>query len=229
VGTTFLAAEAAAYLSSAGGTVVALDLDLHRGALHYRLDVPLSRQTFTVLDLLPVLEDLSERVLYNALSSCPCGAMLLPAPTVPPDRTAAPASIATLIDALAARFGNVVVDTGASLDDASLSAAGAADLLVLVITPEIACLGGARRALDTLTSRGVSTPVSLVVNRSLGTSDDLRLSDIESFLGSPVTIVLPEDLARCRRAADGGSFLSSERSSLGEGLRALMGKYFCPA
>jgi MinD-like ATPase involved in chromosome partitioning or flagellar assembly len=227
VGTTFLAAEAAAYLSSAGGAVVAVDLDLHRGALHYRLDVPLSRETFTVLDLLPVLEDLSERVLYNALSSCPCGALLLPAPNVAAEHlNAVPASMDTLIDALAARFDYVVVDTGASLDDVSLSAAGAADLLVMVITPEIASLGGARRALDTLVLRAVSTPVSLVVNRSLGASDDLRLSDIESFLGSSVTVVLPEDPAKCRRAADGGLFLSCERSPLGEGIRALMGKYF---
>jgi len=228
VGTTFLAAEAAASLSSAGDAVVAVDLDLHRGALHYRLDVPLLRETFTVLDLLPVLDDLSERVLDNALSPCPCGAMLLPAPAAPADgTTAVPELFGSLLDALATRFDHVIIDTRASLDDAVLAVAGAADLLVLVVTPEIACLGGAKRALDTLASRGVSTSLSVVVNRSLGDSDDIKLSDIESFLGLPVTIVLPEDLTRCRRAADEGRFLSSERSPLGEGIRAMTRRVFC--
>ena len=228
MGTTFLAAEAAASLSSTGGAVVAVDLDLHRGALHYRLDVPLLRETFTVMDLLPVLDDLSERVLDNALSLCPCGAMLLPAPAAPAVGSAAkPGLFGSLADALAIRFDHVIVDTHASLDDTVLAVAGAADLLVLVITPEIACLGGAKRALDTLNSRGVGTSLSLVVNRSLGDSDDIKLSDIESFLGLPVTIVLPEDLARCRRAADEGRFLSAERSTLGDGLRAMTRRVFC--
>jgi Flp pilus assembly CpaE family ATPase len=225
VGTTFLASEAAALLSSAGGAVVAVDLDLQRGALHYRLDVPLLRDTFTVLDLLPVLDDLSERVLDNALSPCPCGAMLLPAPAAPVD-VDAPELFGSLLDALAPRFDHVVVDTPSSLDDTVLAAVAAADLVVLVVTPEIACLGGARRALDRLASENSSTSLSVVVNRSLGDSDYIKLSDIESFLGLPVTIVLTEDLMRCRRAGDESRFLSAERLPLGEGIRAMTRRVF---
>jgi Flp pilus assembly CpaE family ATPase len=196
-------------------------------ALHYRLDVPLSRDTFTVQDLLPVLDDLSDLVLDNALSNCPCGARLLPAPDRPASDFTASGRFRALSAALAASFPFVIVDTPPSLDAVTLEVVAAADIVVLVVTPELACLGGAKRALETLGSLGTgSADIRLVVNRSLGDADAVRLSDFESFLGLPVAVVLPEDTVRCRRAADEGRFLASDRSHLGQGIQAMAGRIF---
>lgn len=223
VGTTFLASEVTALLAREAPGVAAVDLDLHRGAMHYRLDVPLSRDTFTIGDLLPVLDDLSDLVLDNALSHCPCGARLLPAPGgIDPGFAPSPGEIRALGTALSTSFTYVIVDTPSSLDPVTLDVVTAADLVVLVVTPELACLGGARRALETMGSHGVNRAhVRLLINRSLGDDDAVNLSDFESFLGLPVAVVLPEETVRCRRAADEGRFVAYDRSPLGQGIQAL--------
>lgn len=231
VGTTFLAAESAAALSAQGLRVAAVEAGLHRGGLHYRLDVPLTRETFTLADLLPVLDDLTDRALDNALSECPCGARLLPSsngvglePFMTSERFEA------LAPALAARFDQVIFDTPSLLDGAAIASLAAADLVVLVVTPELGCLGGARQALGALAESGVgSRKPALIVNRSLGDQDTITLSDIESFLDLPVTIVLPEETARCRRVTDEGRFAFQERSTLGQGIGVMVRRLFsCP-
>ncbi len=223
MGTTLLASEVTALLAREAPGVAAVDLDLHRGALHYRLDVPLSRDTFTIRDLLPVLDDLSDLVLDNALSHCPCGARLLPAPGgTDPGFAPSPEEIRALGAALSASFTRVIVDTPPALDPVTLDVVTTADLVVLVVTPELACLGGAKKALETMGSHGVGgAHVRLVVNRSLGDDDAVNLSDFESYLGLPVAFLLPEETVRCRRAADEGRFVAYDRSPLGQGIQSL--------
>jgi Flp pilus assembly CpaE family ATPase len=223
VGTTFLASEVTALLAREAPRVAAVDLDLHRGALHYRLDVPLSRDTFTIRDLLPALDDLSDLVLDNALSHCPCGARLLPAPGGgDPGFTPSPDEMRALRAALSTSFAHVIVDTHPCLDPVTLDVLTGADLVFLVVTPELACLGGAKKALGTIGSCGAdSARFRLVVNRSLGDDDAVNLSDFESYLGLPVSVVLPEETVRCRRAADEGRFVAGDRSPLGQGIQAL--------
>ena len=77
-----LAAELARLLASSGRRVLAVDADMQRGSLHYRLDVPVGRATFSVADVLPVLDDLSPDLLRGAVSETSSGAWLLPSPPV---------------------------------------------------------------------------------------------------------------------------------------------------
>jgi len=228
VGTTTLASEAAAILAGSGRNVAAVDMDVCRGDLHYRLDVPVTRDTHTVADLPPIIDDLDARILGNALSPCPCGARILPAPTSPQGAAAIePDHVRKLMNALAAEFEHVIVDTSVAGDRTTTSAFDLAELVVLVVTPEIACLGGARRALGQVVSRDGKRPdIALVVNRSLGASDAVSPAEIESFLQTPATVVLPEDTVRCRRLADEGRLVTSERSALGHGIHSLMRRLF---
>lgn len=228
VGATFLAAESAAALAASGRSVAAVDAHLYRGCLHYHLDVPVGRDSFTAQDLVPVLDDLSERILHNAMATSPCGARLLPSPPVPNGSPRIdPEQFRAVLEAAAGCFSHVIFDTPSSADGALVAAAARADVLALVVTPDLSCLGAARRALRDLQGAGVEPgTLSVVVNRSLGDPDTVTLCDVESFLEVAVSVVLPEETARCRRALDEGRFIFGGRTPLGRGLRAMVQRLF---
>jgi MinD-like ATPase involved in chromosome partitioning or flagellar assembly len=224
VGTTTLAAETAALLSRYGRKVVAVDLDLYRGDLHCRLDTPVSRGTHTLIDVFQVLDEVDGRVLENALEICPCGARLLPAPASSIEARGVQAPHVTkLLHALAGGFDHVIIDTSPALSEVVTAALKASDLIVLVVTPEVACLGDARKALDEM--RDLELITRLVVNRSLRDIDSLTEADIEAFLISRVTAVMPEDTARCRRTGDEGRLLTTERSAVGQAIEELVHRF----
>lgn len=227
VGVTTLAAEAAFALSAAGRRVVALDLDTYRGDLNYRLDQPISREAHTVADLLPVIDELDGRILENALSVCPCGVRLLPSPRGGADAALVDGDLVSrLVPALASEFEYVLIDTPPRLDTATVAALTLADAVVLVATPEVACIGGARGALEGMDRlRENDSNTVIVLNRSLG-GDLVTLRDVESFLGRPVALVLPEETARCRVLGDEGKPVASGRSALSRGISVLMHKLF---
>lgn len=215
-----LAAETVVGLARRGLAVAAVDADLDRGSLHYRLDVPVSRATFSIADVLKVIDEITEERLREALAACACGARLLPPPAPGFDLTGLDAARAReLIEALAGAFDCSVVDTRPSQDPFTAGLLAAADVVVLVVTPELACLGGARRALEALDSLPGGRPrVELVLNRSLASHDLVTRRDIETFLGVEASVVLPEDTVRCRRLADECKPICSERSPLAEAL-----------
>jgi Flp pilus assembly CpaE family ATPase len=220
VGTTTLVAETTAVLSRYGLKVVAVDLDLYRGDLHCRLDLPITRGTHTLADLLPVLDEADSRILGNALSICGCGARLLPSPSSSTDAgMVEDRHIRKLLPALSQEFDYILIDIPCLLNRVTTAAIDYSNLIVLVVTSELACLGGAKRAIaemETLGKRGHRT--ALVVNRTLEDVDLLSMTDIESFLDLQATAVLPEDTRACRRAGDAGRLLTSERSTLGQAI-----------
>lgn len=225
-GVTTVAAEVAGALAGAGMDVVALDADLERGCLHYRLDAPSGTSTLTTDDIIPALDDLSGELLRDAIATCKCGARLVPsAGKEAAERPSAEQAFA-LVSTLASTFHNVVIDTRASMDPFTAGLLSASDLVVLVVTPELASLGGARRALAGLHRRGGGPPIEILVNRSMGSRDLVTRSDIESFLGLDVCAWLPEDGYRCRRLADECKLIASERSELARGLLALARSIF---
>jgi MinD-like ATPase involved in chromosome partitioning or flagellar assembly len=228
VGATFLASESVAMLSAGGRRVAAVDAHTSRGAMHYRLDVALGRGVFTIEDLLPVLGDLSDRMVDNVLTPCPCGAHLVLSGTGEKGVTnMTPDQVRQFTATLRDRFDHVVIDTAPSLEGASVARGCGDVLVVLVVIPELSCLGSAKRALESLDRLGTGRgDIRLVINRSLGRKDSLTLSDIESFLQMPACVVLPEETALCRRAAFEGTFVHAGGSELGRGLRAMVNRLF---
>jgi pilus assembly protein CpaE len=213
VGASLLAAETA-MLWADHHRVVSVDADLWRGTLHYRLDLPVKRGTFTITELLSVGDELSGHALEQTLARCPAGPWHVPSGPVSRAMASSEAG-AALVAALRDCFDRVVIDTAYSSDEFTSGLLSASDLVVLVVTPELAGLGGARRALDHIESIASRRPPAfVVVNRSLGTRDTVSKEDIESFLGTQVRAVLPEDTARCRRLANECRPLTSERSPL---------------
>ncbi|MBU1671863.1 MAG: hypothetical protein KKF41_06590 [Actinobacteria bacterium] len=221
VGATMLAAECAWMLASRGSDVVAIDADLERGCLGYYLDVPVSPESYSLIDLVPVIDELTPRVIENALSVGSCGARLLAAPAGGSPRTVDATCPAKLLGSLAERFSTVLVDTPPALDPLTLGFLLGADRVVFVVTPEVACLGTSRGVLAEMSASGVSRDaVDLVVNRA-APGDGITAHEIERYLGLPVALVLPDDARRCRRLGDAGLPVTSEKSRLGSGLAAL--------
>lgn len=215
-GATTIASEIAWFLGSEGRNVAAIDSDLDRGCLHYRLDYPVGRSTFSLAEVLPVLNEISVEALAGALGRCPSGVSLLPAPPRTLDGPRPDSACASaLVGSLRARFEHVVIDTRPAFDTFTAGLLASCDVVVLIVVPELACLGGARRALSCLGSLPDGGPaVRLVVNRSLGGADTVTLADLESFLGIRASAVLPEDGPRCRRLANECGAICSEKSAL---------------
>jgi len=218
-----LAAEATILLARGGLDVLAIDADLERGTLHYRLDLPLNGNTFAITDILNVLEDPPGELLQNAISRCPSGAGVLPASARPCRASPDEGTAVSLVDSLSQHFDRVIIDTPTSSDPFTRGLLARCDIVVLVVTPELTCLGSARRALEDIVTRpGGGRPIMLVVNRSMSSQDVITRDDIETFLGIRAAAFLPEDTARCRRLTDACKPLSSERSPLASSVLALV-------
>ncbi|MBN1289433.1 MAG: hypothetical protein JXA49_07345 [Actinobacteria bacterium] len=217
-GTTTLAGETAVYFSAAGYSTAAVDLNLLRGSLHYKLDVPAYQDTYTITDLVPALEDFDERILENALSKSPLGPSILPAPNSCEDAVKVTHShIEKLIQVLSGRFQKVIIDTSPYMDDINRSLFKLCELVVLAITPEIGCISGARKFLDELDCCSHGAPeVFIVLNKSIKGSDPFTLEDIQSFLGKTVSSVIPEDSPTCRQLSCRGRQIIRSRTGVGQ-------------
>lgn len=218
VGTTTLAAETAALLSRSGRSVVAIDSDLYRGDLHVRLDVPLGSGTSTILDLFVVAEDIDELILKSALSDCPCGAKLVPAPQLPVESTLPKRRcMSALLCALAGEFDNVIVDTPSRLDETVVSSFESTDVIALVTTPELSSIAGAKRVLQSLNDSCLSR-TKMIINRTMFGDDLVSSSEIESFLGISSLSVLPEDTGTYRRLSQEGHLVTDGHTCRGDAL-----------
>ncbi|MBN2169671.1 MAG: hypothetical protein JW738_10540 [Actinobacteria bacterium] len=216
-GTTTLAGETSVYFSAAGYSTVAVDLNLLRGSLNYKLDVPTYQDTHTITDLVPVLDDFDERIIENALSKSPLGPHILPAPNSCTDAVMfTPSHAKKLIPLLSGMFQKVVVDTSPYMDDINRSLFELSELVVLAITPEIGCIGGARKFLDELNGCSREIPdLFIVLNKSIKGSDPFSPEDIQSFLGRTISSVIPEDSATCRQLCCQGRQIVRSRTSVG--------------
>jgi Flp pilus assembly CpaE family ATPase len=222
VGTTTLAAEAAFHLGATGLEAVVLDLDLDRGDMDFRLDVPFARGRLGVADVLALSGELDHALLEKVLSRTPCGARLLPSAAAAEGGSPGGDSAGALIEMLREAFDCAIIDTPCRADGLTVSALRACDRVVVVTTPEVSSVGLAGRAIERLASSGIERgAISIVVNRA-GCGDSFSPGDIASFLSARVAAVIPEQTARCRRLSDGGRSLSSERSRLSRELERLM-------
>ena len=220
VGTTTLAVECAAAICGTGASVGLIDLDLYAGDAHYRLDTDCARGGYTLSDLLPVIDELDERMIDNAFSRCPSGVRVLPAPSDPDDASrVGPGQLSTLLQIAGAAFDILVLDTAPRADSSASAALKACDLAVLVTSPEVSCLGRIRSVSDKLGQGDqAGRRPALIINRSLGRSDLVTTREAERFLGMPAFAVIPEATYAFRRAADEGRLICGERSRPGRSI-----------
>lgn len=145
VGTTTVAIQLAlaAVRASPGRPVCLVDFDLQKGDFRNYLDMPQRR---SVVDLVDVAAEISVRHLQETLYTHRDGFRVLLAPEEGERYEEVDSAVArSVLGAVRARHSLTVVDLGASVTEASVIGAEMASKVLVVTTPDVAALRGARR------------------------------------------------------------------------------------
>jgi len=169
VGTTTVALQLAlaAVRSAPGRPVCLVDFDLQKGDFRTYLDLPQRR---SVVDLVEVAQEISVRHLQETLYTHRDGFRVLLAPEEGERFEEVTDAVArSVLNAVKARHALTIVDLGASVTLASAAGAEIANRVLVVATPDVAALRGARRLTDLwkrLQVREREEEVLVVLNRT---------------------------------------------------------------
>lgn len=181
-GRTLLAANLALALQDKR-RVLLIDLDLQTGGAETALGLKAER---SLLDLLPVLDELNETHLRNVVTAHPSGLDLLAAPAAGAvvDQLAPP-QIGPLLTTCRRYYDMVVFDLPAWRNPGTQAVLSSADQILYIITPDAMSIAVLQRTLPVLRSVRSAEHLSLVVNRK-SSGNELKSQDIARLVDLPV-------------------------------------------
>ncbi|QGV78825.1 AAA family ATPase [Streptomyces ficellus] len=224
VGTTVTAVQLALAARASGLSVALADLDLQSGDVASYLDVQFRR---SVVDL-AAIQDISPRVLQDALYAHQSGIALLLAPGEGErGEDVTDRSVRQIVSALRNRYEVVVVDCGTQLNSANAAAIEMADTTLLLVTPDVVAVRAAKRMVrlwDRLQIRKAEETVS-VVNRHIRNSE-IQPPLVEKITGTRVArTAVPANFKELQSVVDAGRMQDLEaKSSVKQALWALAGE-----
>lgn len=198
-----------------------VDLDMCKGDVAGYLDLPAQRSVQTLLRSIDVLD---ADLIRGAVIPHNSGFDVLAQPyDLRELRMASADEIRRLLAALRQRYEVTVVDAGAHVDVTSLSAALAADELLLVVTPTVSALRDARRMIALLTQLGIPRDVLRLVANKVERGSPVPAHYIEDQLGLPLAATIARDDHACGRAETRGRLLrrTSPRARVTRDIAAL--------
>ncbi|MEU9601269.1 AAA family ATPase [Streptomyces sp. NPDC048109] len=224
VGTTLTAIQLALAAQASGRSTALLDMDLQTGDVASYLDVQFRR---SVADL-AAITDLSPRVLADAVFRHDSGLALLLAPgdgergEEVTDRAAR-----QIVGALRSRYEVVVIDCGAQLGGAGAAAVETADTALLVTTPDVVAVRGAKRAVrmwDRLQIRKAEETTVVVNRHTRGT--EIQPPLIQRITGTAIAATtVPAHFKELQGAVDAGRVHELDaKSTVKQALWALAGE-----
>uniref|UniRef100_A0AAU2V2Y9 AAA family ATPase n=1 Tax=Streptomyces sp. NBC_00003 TaxID=2903608 RepID=A0AAU2V2Y9_9ACTN len=224
VGTTLVAVQLALAARASGRTTVLLDMDLQAGDVASYLDVQFRR---SIADL-AAITDISPRVLADAVFNHESGLALLLAPgegergEEVTDRAAR-----QIIGALRTRYEAVVVDCGTQMNAANAAAVEMADVALLVTTPDVVSVRGAKRTVrmwDRLQIRKAEETTTLVNRHTRHTEIQPQL--VQKITGTRVAqTAIPAHFKELQAAVDAGRLHDLDnKSTVKQALWALAGE-----
>ncbi|GGS89917.1 AAA family ATPase [Streptomyces chromofuscus] len=203
VGATLTAVQLALASQASGRSTVLVDMDLQTGDVASYLDVQFRR---SVADL-AAITDISPRVLADAVFRHDTGLALLLAPgegergEEVTDRAAR-----QIVSALRSRYETVVVDCGAQLSGAGAAAVEMADTALLVTTPDVVAVRGAKRTVrmwDRLQIRKAEETTVVVNRHTRGT--EIQPPLIQRITGTAVAATaVPAHFKELQAVVDAG-------------------------
>jgi pilus assembly protein CpaE len=193
VGTTTIATNVAvAAAASRQNQVVLVDLALQFGGVATHLNL---RPRQTLADI--VRDDAAMReaeIIRSYAASHSSGLHVLAAPAQPEAaETITQSHVDRILGTLLEAYELVVVDAGSTLDERVLAVFERADSVVLPVYPEISALNAMHTLLEYLTETGALGSKAMFVLNNAFAREILKLRDVESALGSKVTLELPYD------------------------------------
>ncbi|GEC05787.1 septum formation initiator [Streptomyces spinoverrucosus] len=203
VGATLAAIQLALASQASGRSTVLVDMDLQAGDVASYLDVQFRR---SVADL-AAITDISPRVLADAVFRHDTGVALLLAPAEGErgeevtDRAAR-----QIVSALRSRYETVVIDCGAQVSGASAAAVEMADTALLVTTPDVVAVRGAKRTVrmwDRLQIRKAEETTVVVNRHTRGT--EIQPPLIQKITGTSVAATaVPANFKELQGVVDAG-------------------------
>lgn len=194
-GKTSLAVNLALALVQLWSTEVAL-VDLALEADHDAMMLDL-RPKYTWANLAEKEQtEIDEDVVLGCMTKHASGIHLLAAPPSPVSAgTITPKLVGTVLPILRSRFEFVVVDMPSCFAETNLVTFDLSDIIILLVTPELAGLKAARTALDIFDSLGYRKErLSIVLNWTFP-KRGLPQRNIEDALRLPIDLVIPYDFA----------------------------------
>ena len=224
VGATLTAVQLALAAQASGRSAALVDMDLQSGDVASFLDVQYRR---SIVDLAGI-QDISPRVLQDALFTHPTGLGLLLAPgegergEEVTDRTAR-----QVVSALRSRYEVVVIDCGSHMNGANAAAVEMADTALLVLTPDVVAVRAAKRLVrmwDRLQIRKAEETVALVNRHTRNT--EIQPSLVERITGTRVArTAVPAGFKELQPAVDSGRMQDLDsRSTVKQALWGLAGE-----
>lgn len=192
VGKSTLAVNLSIAMARAKQRVALLDLDIDEGADAILLNLKPEK---SLLDLPSSLSQSDPELLKSYMTPHSSGLQLLAAPPqlVPLDQGKVPADFPKLLEAMAAIYEYVVVDTPAVVNDDVRVLLRAATYVLMVTSLEVPSISLVKKYLDTMRGWEFARDKIKVVTNVANCSNSVKQGDIEDFLGIPVFCTIPHD------------------------------------
>ncbi|MFJ2089662.1 CpaE family protein [Streptomyces sp. NPDC087901] len=212
VGATVVAVQLALASAASGHTVALADLDLQSGDVASYLDVQFRR---SIVDL-STIQDISPRVLQDALYSHDSGLALMLAPSEGErGEEVSDRVVRQTVSALRHRFEVVIIDCGTHMNSANAAAIEMADRTLLVTTPDVITVRAAKRMVrlwDRLQVRKAEETIT-VVNRYTRNTE-IQPPLIEKITATKVArIAVPANFKELQAVIDAGRLQDLEAKS----------------
>lgn len=222
VGTTMIACNLAATLHQLTGRRVALvDGDLLGGDAGVLFDLTATR---TLAELLSELAELDVESVDSYFVQHPSGVhvLLTPKELQRAEGIQAP-DVQRALSGLRPYFDYQVVDTPSQFLPVTMAVMDEADLIILVVTPDLAALRNAARFLRLVAQLGVPTEKILLVANRADAGRQITIGVLEEHLLQPVTVVIPHDGKAPVECMNAGELLVAAypRSRVAVGLQGL--------
>ncbi|MEW2179400.1 AAA family ATPase [Streptomyces sp. NPDC005406] len=224
VGATVTSVQLALAAQASGHTVALVDMDLQSGDIASFLDVQFRR---SIVDL-AAISDISPRVLADAVFSHPSGLALLLAPGEGErGEEVSDRSARQIVSALRSRYEVVVIDGGSQMNGANAAAIEMADIALLVTTPDVVAVRGAKRLVrmwDRLQIRKAEETTTLVNRYSRNT--EIQPPLIQKITGTRIAgTAIPANFKELQGAVDAGRMHELDsKSVVKQALWALAGE-----
>lgn len=173
--------------------VVLFDLDLTMGSAEIALDlVP----DYRLGGLPESLDQIDLRMLDRLLVKDPSGLALLPRPARPQEAEMIHTEhVQRILGMLRITFSHIVLDLGRGWTAIDLEAMHLADILLLVVIPELCSVRNAVLLMNALAEEGLASKVRLIMNRvgAYFGNDSLTLAKIEETIDQRIYWQIPND------------------------------------